>query len=387
MKKPPSSKDTTRIDAPSRPRKPCIVQMVEAFEQVGGPPKLVRLIVESPLREIYDFHIVTYIVSGMNLSAVWQLRRQLVRFAPDVVHIHGLKADGFLATLAARLAGVRSILLVIHGSSLDALDDYRTASMRVRQWVVGHILEPVSLRLAHAVYCVCEAMKRNARIRRHAGRRLCETIHNGIVPTPGVARNGHLRQSLGFADDDVVLIYAGRMSTDKGLGVLAAAMQRVVRSGQASPKLLLVGDGPDSAVIRACFQSLIDSRHVVMTGRRDDVDGLNALSDIFVFPSFHENLSFAVLEAMNAGLPVIATAVGGNVEIVVDDSTGRLVPPHDIDSLAQAIADLAGNAALRASMGAAGKLRLRQEFNAAAVIQKTEALYKSLLSKTITASI
>lgn len=371
-----------RVDASDRARKPCIVQMVEAFEQVGGPPKLVRLITGSPLREIYDFHVVFYIVSGMSLSAVWRLRRQLVRLAPDIVHIHGLKADGFLATLAARLAGVRSILLVIHGSTLDAMGAYRTAGMRTRQWVVGHVLEPASLRLAHAVYCVCEAMKRNARIRRHAGRRLCETIHNGIVLTPSVARNGHMRQSLGFADNDVVLIYAGRMSTDKGLAILATAMQRVVQSGQVSLKLLLVGDGPDSVEIRACFQSLIDSRHVVMTGRRDDVDALNALSDIFVFPSFHENLSFALLEAMNAGLPVIATAVGGNVEIVVDGETGYLVPAGDAESLAQRIMELTADASLRERMGRAGRARLESCFSAETMISRTDDLYRSLLKST-----
>jgi glycosyltransferase involved in cell wall biosynthesis len=370
------------IEVPGRARKPCIVHMVEAFEQVGGPPKLVRLITESSLRETYDFHVVSYVVSGMNLSAVWRLRRQLVRLAPDIVHIHGLKSDGFLATLAARLAGVGSILLVIHGSTLDAMCDYRTLGMRIRRWVVGHILEPVSIRLARAVYCVCEAMKRSARIRRHAGKRLCETIHNGIVPTPGVTRNGHLRQALGFADDEVVLIYAGRMSMDKGLAVLAAAMQRVVQSGQVCLKLLLVGDGPDRAEIRACFQSLIDSRHVVMTGRRDDVDELNAMSDIFVFPSFRENLSFAVLEAMNAWLPVIATAVGGNVEIVVDGETGYLVPAGDAETLAQRIMELAADVGLRERMGRAGRARLQDCFSAEAMISRTGDLYRFLLKST-----
>ena len=81
------------------------------------------------------------------------------------------------------------------------------------------------------------------------------------------------------------------------------------------------------------------------------MDNLNAMSDIFVLPSFHENLSFALLEAMSAGLPVIATAVGGNPEVVADGLTGRLVPPHDADALAQCILQLSADASLRERMG------------------------------------
>src|ERR1035438_4611804 len=95
-----------RISLPPGPRrsmnKPRIVHMVEAYEKVGGPPRLVRLITASPLHERYDFHVLSYSISGFNLKAIFDLRRQIVRLKPDIVHVHGLKSDGLLATVAAR---------------------------------------------------------------------------------------------------------------------------------------------------------------------------------------------------------------------------------------------------------------------------------------------
>jgi glycosyltransferase involved in cell wall biosynthesis len=195
-----------------------------------------------------------------------------------------------------------------------------------------------------------------------------------------------LRKSFGFADDDLVLLYTGRVSRDKGLEVLADAMRAIVRGELAAAqsmhervKLLLVGDGQAFEEIRACFQPLIESNHVVMAGKRDDVDELNAMADIFVFPSLHENLPFSLLEAMNAGLAIVATAVGGIPEVVENGGTGLLVPAHDATALAKGILRLATDGELRKAMGEAGRKRLATHFSAEAVIQKTDALYQSLL--------
>ena len=91
--------------------RPRIVHMVEAFDQVGGPPKLVRLIIGSPLGEKYQFHVLSYTISGLSPAAILRLRGQLAQLSPDIVHIHGLKADGFHAAVAAKLARARRSLL------------------------------------------------------------------------------------------------------------------------------------------------------------------------------------------------------------------------------------------------------------------------------------
>jgi glycosyltransferase involved in cell wall biosynthesis len=368
--------------------KPTVVHLVEAYEKVGGPPKLVRLIIGSSLREQYEFRVLSYCTSGFDLKALFGLRRQLAQWKPALAHVHGLKSDGFLATLAAKLAGVSPVLVTVHGSSADAITGYRGPVQKVRQWALGHVVEPATLRLADAVYCVCDAMKNQPRVRRHAGARLQETIHNGLPTTPTRNDAEGLRKEFGFSRGDVVLLYAGRIAWDKGLKVLAKAMTRIVREEptQATSrarrlKLLLVGDGPAFSDLRTCLQPLSQAGRVVMAGRRRDIEQLNAMADFSVLPSFHENLSFALLEAMNEGRAVIATRVGGNPEVVAHGQTGLLVPPHDPAALADAILQLAGDAELRRAMGDAGRQRLVSCFSAETVIRKTGALYESLLAR------
>ena len=367
--------------------KPIIVHMVEAYEKVGGPPRLVRLIITSSLRDQYDFRVLSYSISGFDLRALFGLRRQLARLKPALAHIHGLKSDGFLATVAAKLARVCPVLLTIHGSSLDSIADYRGLRQKLRRWTIGHLLEPATLRLADAVYCVCDAMKNQSRIRRHAGARLQETIHNGVRVSRAHRETDGLREAFGFGEEDVVLLYTGRITWDKGLGVLATAMKGIVREESTHApypggklKLLLAGDGPAFNEVRACFQPLIQANRVMMAGRRDDIEDLNAMADLFVFPSLHENLPFSLLEAMNAGRAVVATGVGGNSEVVAHGQTGLLVPPHDVPALAEAILQLAADRDLRNTMGEAGRQRLATRFSAETVHRRTGALYGTLLS-------
>ncbi len=299
-----------------------------------------------------------------------------------MVHVHGLKADGFHAVVAARLAMVPRVLVTVHGSTADSITAYQRVDMKLRRWVVGQLIEPVTLRMADAVYCVCDAQTRRPRICRHAGSRLRETIYNGVQAGSSGSRDPLLRRSLGLGPSDIVLIYTGRVTWDKGLDVLAASLQEILVNPAAPKnlKLLLVGDGPDFSDIRARFQPLIQSGHVIMTGRRADIPALNASADVFVFPSFAENLSFSLLEAMAASLPIIATHVGGNSEVVIQGQTGLLVPTHDATALAQAILKLAVDRELRERQGLAGRARLLSIFSSEATTSKTAALYESLLA-------
>jgi glycosyltransferase involved in cell wall biosynthesis len=358
--------------------------MVEAFSQVGGPPTLVRLLLASSLKEHFDLHVVTYNTPGLSYGALDRLRVQLRAIQPDLVHIHGLKADGFLAVLAARLARVPRLLVTVHGSTADSMTAYRGTRMRLRRALVSHVLEPASLRLADAVNCVCQAMGQRSLIRRHAGPRLMDTIHNGLPPLPQSRESAVSRDAFHFKANDLVFLYTGRISRDKGLEILAAAFKHVLNeSREKRPlKLLLVGDGEELQLIRSLFEPLVSSGQVVFAGRRDDVQALYAMSDVFVFPSFHENLSFSLLEAMQAGLPVIATAVGGNSEVVENNQTGLLIPPGAIAPLAGAMLEMAVRPTEREAMGRRGRQRIADCFSIGMTVKKLETLYRQMLGRT-----
>jgi glycosyltransferase involved in cell wall biosynthesis len=120
---------------------------------------------------------------------------------------------------------------------------------------------------------------------------------------------------------------------------------------------------------------------VVFAGHRTDVPEILQALDIFVLPSNWEGLPNAVLEAMAAGLPVVATRVGGVPEVVVEGQTGILVPPRDPNALADALLTLLRDPNLRRRMGQAGRQRVQEYFSVDQMVSKTETLYEQLLSE------
>ena len=172
----------------------------------------------------------------------------------------------------------------------------------------------------------------------------------------------------------------GRFVEPKGYPHLLDAMVRI-QAHLPEVKALLVGDGELRPAMEEKVQKLGLSDSVVFTGIRRDVPEILALLDIFVLPSLWEGLPIALLEAMAAGLPVVATAVGGTPEVVVDGVTGFLVPPRDPQALADAILRLLRDPELRQRMGEAGRARVAAHFSIEQMVHKTEALYEQLLAE------
>jgi glycosyltransferase involved in cell wall biosynthesis len=245
--------------------------------------------------------------------------------------------------------------------------------------IVGGVLEPITLRLASAVYCVCEHGARRPKVRRHARTNL-GVIHNGVPLPSGESRDWDGRRALGFSDQDVVALCVCRVSVDKGLLVLAEALHHLEGVGASQPKLLLVGDGPDVPRIKAAFGSLVQRGRVVMLGHRKDIPKLHALSDLFVLPTLHENLSMAILEAMAAGRAVLATEVGGNPELVEHRRSGLLVPVQDSGALAKGLENLVASGQLRREMGQAGRARIAAAFSVERLASRLAQVYEGLLS-------
>jgi glycosyltransferase involved in cell wall biosynthesis len=120
---------------------------------------------------------------------------------------------------------------------------------------------------------------------------------------------------------------------------------------------------------------------VIFTGTRDDVPDVLSALDVFVLSSATEGLAMTLLEAMAAGLPVIATSVGGNVEVVVDGATGRLVPPRDSVALGGAIADLLEDVPAQRRFGDEGRRRVSERFSIATMVRSYEQLYDAILAR------
>ena len=364
--------------------KPIIVHMVEAFNKVGGPPKLVRQIISSELISKYDFIVLSYEITGISLITTIDLRHKLKEIKPDIVHIHGLKNDGFHAILAAKMAKVPRIILAIHGTTADSISEYNTYSGKMKKWIIEFILEPLTLRLANYVYCVCEAMRNRRRIQKHTRKNIKNTIYNGVVISEKIFNKKEIRNYFNCKLDDIIIIYTGRISTDKGIFVLVDAFEELIKKEKTSAvkiKLLIVGDGPEFENLSNRCEELTSKGYVLLAGKRDDVDKLLFISNIFVLPTFHENLSFSLLEAMGMGMPVIVTAVGGNIEIVENGLNGIVVPSNNVEALTKALHELVCDVGQRNKIGFNAKQRVKTYFSLKQVIENTDKLYHEILEE------
>jgi glycosyltransferase involved in cell wall biosynthesis len=218
-------------------------------------------------------------------------------------------------------------------------------------------------------------------------------IYNGIdagrcaTGGPRLARRRAVRTALGLPDDRVVLTCVANLFPYKGHADLLDALALLGAGFAARTTLLLVGrDAGARAALEAQATRLGLSASVRFLGERGDVPDLLAASDIGVLASHEEGFSNAVIEGMAAGLPMVVSDVGGNAEAVTAGECGHVVPARAPAALAQALADLIGDAGRRQTMGAAARRRVAASFSLAACVAAYESLYEELWDRHIEAA-
>jgi glycosyltransferase involved in cell wall biosynthesis len=205
-----------------------------------------------------------------------------------------------------------------------------------------------------------------------------ECILSGIAPLgPEAADAAGVRAELGMPADAPLVVFAGRLAPQKGVADLIAALD-LLQHVLPEVRTLIAGDGP----LRSELENLAHDFHlhgrVKFLGHREDVPRLLAAADMLVLPSLYEGLPNVVLEAMQLGKPVVATAAPGTTEVVVDGQTGILVPLHTPVELARAMRAVLRDPELAGRLGAAGRARVESEFRAETMVERFAALYERL---------
>jgi glycosyltransferase involved in cell wall biosynthesis len=298
-------------------------------------------------------------------AAARELTDRLAAAAVDVLCCNGYKAN-LLGRLAARRLGIPA-LAVSRG--------WTGESFRVRLY---ERLDRWHLRWMDRVVCVSSAQA--AKVLRTGVRPdLVQVVPNAIdsrrFAEVGSRYRGDLESRFRCPPSRIVMA-AGRLSPEKGFNLLVSAAARV-RQVHPDTGFLLYGDG----ACRQALQRQIDSLHLtesfLLEGFRKDLDILLPQFDLFVLPSYTEGLPNVVLEACAAGVPVVATAVGGTPEVLAD-GVGRLTPPGDANALAEAIIDVLSRPDVLQEMAAAGQRRVQESFTFAAQAQSYLALFAEL---------
>lgn len=307
---------------------------------------------------------------GHGVGLLGRFAALLREWPADVVHTRGLAALEMAPV--ARWRGMP----VIHGEhGWDAADP---GGQRRKYQLLRRLYRPFVTHYVAVSGGITDYLVRCVGVAPNAISRICNGVDlTRFVPAPTRAAI----PGCPFAGEALRCVgYVGRLAAVKDPLTLVAAFSYAVK---ALPllRLVLVGDGPMNEAVRAAVAASGRQHEVWCAGVRDDVAQVMQGLDGFVLPSRAEGISNTVLEAMACGLPVIATAVGGNRELVVPGKTGWLVPPGEPAALSHALEALGRDPASAAAMGQAGRARVESGFSLARMVQGYGALYERFAAR------
>jgi glycosyltransferase involved in cell wall biosynthesis len=302
--------------------------------------------------------------SGLDPALVLRLRALVRGLGGCIVHTHNF-VPNYYAAMA--VVGLRGAVLVNTCHNMGA----RLRAPRLR------LLYRASLLRTRRVAMVGRQVEERLTKLGIAPRGRTEVVPNGIPLTrherlPGARERA--RTVLALPDDALVIGCVGRLVELKNHRVLIAQLPALA-ADFPQLRLVLLGDGPLAPALRAQAAALGAADRVVMPGARDDVHALLPGFDVFALPSHTEGLSIALLEACAAGLPIVASRVGGNPEIVVEDVTGRLFDPDDGAALQPILSTLLADPALRARLGHAARVWVEENGSVEVMCDKYDGVY------------
>jgi sugar transferase (PEP-CTERM/EpsH1 system associated) len=319
---------------------------------------------------------------GHDLRAYWRLRKILRTLRPDIIHSRNMAAlESQLCSLG--LSRVKRV----HGEHRREINDLdgrnrKYLLLRKIMRIFIHRYIAVSRDLAGWLTSTVGVAQQNVR-----------QIYNGVDHhrfAPQNVKPLALLPACWQGQDGIFIVgTVGRLTPVKDQQLLLRAVARLRRDSAglgSRVRVLIVGDGPLRAELSALVEELALREAVWLTGDRDDVPSLLQAMDVFVLPSLGEGISNTVLEAMASGLPVIATAVGGNVELVEQGFNGCLVPVGDDEALANALVLLLQDDEERARQGANARQRVCQQFDWDRAVQGYLDVYDDLMGRSSTSS-
>lgn len=310
--------------------------------------------------------------SRSDLAAVNAIRRLLVKYDPDILHVHGQRA-GLVGRFAARNLPIKVVYTEHTRTPQFRLTNPALDWAHIRAMQMLDKITNINIAVSQAVanFLIQNKISQPHKIK---------VIHNGIALTP----ERHIDKitldiitQYGLKKQDVIIGTVGSLNLQKDTAALIKAMPRVMTK-LPQAKLVLVGSGPLKHRLQKLAHKLGISDRVIFTGAIRNVAGITQLFTTFVLPSRSEAFGICILEAMKAGVPVIATRVGGIPEIITDNRNGILVEAGDSKTLASSIIRLVNDKKLQQKLIKAGEETVKN-FSIGKMVQATVSLYKDLI--------
>jgi sugar transferase (PEP-CTERM/EpsH1 system associated) len=385
----PLALQTLMSDAP-----PLVVHVIYALGTGGLENGLVNLINRSP-RDRYRHAIVCLTTSGdfaarlmvpnvpivslhkrpgHDLGVYWRMWRSLRRLRPAIMHTRNLAALE-MHLVGLFVPGLRHVHGE-HGRDIYDLDGSNPRYRRLRRWIAPVVDRFITVSRDLHSWLTGSVGIAGAKVRH---------IYNGVDHAVFSPRGEERPRvfPVGYIDEPACVVgNVGRLAEVKDQATLLRAAQTLVQARpalRARLRVVLVGDGPLAGELERLANGLGLQDLVWFAGDRSDVPALLQAMDVFVLPSLAEGISNTVLEAMAAGLPVVATRTGGNPELVEDGLTGRLFPVGDHRALAEILIGMIDEPVAARAMGLAGRARVLERFDWQRTVDEYLAVYDQTL--------
>lgn len=365
-----------------------VIQLVEDLK-IGGAERVIADIAEGLDRKKYDVSVWCVTRGGETASElsdkgikvrilgisnyynplnIFKLTRLLKDSGPDIVHTHGYFAS-VIGRLAARKARIPAIVAHVHSTYWD----YKKRHIRIERRLS---------RFTHKIICCSEAVENFVKDFEKIKDGKTIVIYNGVDEDrfSTFKDSKSLLAELGIDEGSSVVGTVSSLTPHKGHEHLIQAASLVLDT-LPSTRFLIVGDGPLRTRLENQAKNLNIYSSVIFSGERKDIPEILSLMDVFVLPSFsREGLGLAIIEAMAAERPVVATEIGGIPEAVIKEKTGLLVPPGDSDALATAIIEFIQDPKKAKEMGEKGRARVIERFTKTKMLSEIQNVYQSLIS-------
>lgn len=329
--------------------------------------------------EIVDLEIARTIAPLRDLAALRALFDLFRARRFDIVHSVTPKA-GLLAMMAASLAGVPIRIHTFTGQVWATRRGAMRWLLRILDWLLAKCASALLVDSPSQLeFLADEKIAAKERLTVLASGSICGVDTSRFKPMPQAREN--VRAELGLDGSAVLILYVGRMHSDKGLCELVQAFTSVAE-GFADTHLLLVG--PDEGGLKSALDFAGKSRpRIHLVGLTDVPERYMAAADLFCLPSYREGFGLSLIEAAAAGLPSVASRIYGLTDAVVDGVTGLLVSPKNVNALAQAFELLLSRPDMRSEMGLAARQRAENDFSQKILVDAWLGFYDMQLSRNL----
>lgn len=344
--------------------------------KIGGTRTVWRDIKDSYLSQKYE--LIDFIqedLCGMNpfksIKFIYKYRKLINEQHADLIHITGLGYSAFLMCVAARLSNVKHILIGIHAYMTE-----NTKLSGIKRFMFGHIIEPLSVNLSSGVFTVCQNALKNPTLSRCKRNKVLGVVYNKYpnIDCASFVR-GKFREEIGVVNKNTLMVsVVGRVVEDKGHRYIIDAIKQM--NIYDDFVFVIVGSGDYIKVYEHELEREIVNKKVVLLGNRSDVPQILYDTDIFLFASLHENHSKVLLEAANMECAIVATSVGGNVEIIEDERNGILIPSRNSEAIVNALIKLQ-NENLRETLKKNAVKDLSIKYSEKETIGELDKIYKN----------